>query len=225
MGTYLPMRVQRQRALQCLDQQASPAFSTVCCNPPCYYGPGRIELPKVLNHDDQNHDSSADLHRVERIAAAVSRMLPQSNAASTSAVTSVRPTTDLEQGPFRHARTACLQQFTVLEPIGSTSTLDTKDTSYGFYGGYRWFANFAIEGGYMDLGKYVYRIDSVGVDTRPTNPSPNWGQKLTADVAGISVSALGILPRTIGPRCSRAAVSSSLPVRSRVRLPMESIRP
>jgi hypothetical protein len=101
--------------------------------------------------------------------------------------------TDLSKAPF-DALAQIVYNGSPFDPIESTSSLDSKDTSYGFYGGYRWFANFAIEGGYMDLGKYVYRIDSAGIDNRPVNGSPNWGQKLSADVAGISVSALGILP-------------------------------
>lgn len=79
------------------------------------------------------------------------------------------------------------------QPVQSNSSFDTKDSGYGFFGGYRLFTHFAIEGGYMDLGEVAFRDQSSGIDL--TNDQPgNWNQKITIGSSGISLSALGILP-------------------------------
>ena len=41
---------------------------------------------------------------------------------------------------------------------GSTSTFSDKDTGYKIFGGYSFNQNFAVEGGYTDLGKYTANI-------------------------------------------------------------------
>src|SRR5690349_21851209 len=50
-------------------------------------------------------------------------------------------------------------QFTV-ESL--TDSLDTKDATFGFLGGYRFNTHFAVEGGYMDLGSVAYRSQARG---------------------------------------------------------------
>jgi hypothetical protein len=76
-------------------------------------------------------------------------------------------------------------------PATTTRTLDDKSNGYGFMAGYRLFPHLAFEGGYLDLGSTSYRSQSsgsFGVD--PANLNLN----LDAKSAGISLSALGILP-------------------------------
>ncbi|HKE96215.1 MAG TPA: outer membrane beta-barrel protein [Povalibacter sp.] len=81
--------------------------------------------------------------------------------------------------------------------FSSTSTLDDETASYGFFGGYRLSRHFAFEGGYMDLGRYVYDEHSVGefpaTDTLPVEPG-EFSQRLSVQTRGIAVSALAILP-------------------------------
>ncbi|HEY6642522.1 outer membrane beta-barrel protein [Povalibacter sp.] len=82
-------------------------------------------------------------------------------------------------------------------PETSVSTLDNKSSGYGFVGGYRWLRNLALEGGYVDLGKYVYRDQSTGSNFDLNGDQIDGvmlGQKLTVKEAGIMLSALGILP-------------------------------
>lgn len=80
-------------------------------------------------------------------------------------------------------------------PATFTNTFDAKSRGYGFVGGYRLFQNLAVEAGFMDLGKVVYRERtsgslSDGTNTLATDAVTNVDSK----VGGISVSALGILP-------------------------------
>lgn len=58
-------------------------------------------------------------------------------------------------------------------------TCDDSDSSFRFFGGYKFSPNFAVEGGYIDLG-------TVSV-TAPT-------ASLSADATAFDVSARGILP-------------------------------
>lgn len=72
-----------------------------------------------------------------------------------------------------------------------TDTLDTKDSAFGFYGGYRFNTHFAVEGGYMDSGSVAYRAQLRGNITGvPTDALLN----LDSETAGLTVSALGIWP-------------------------------
>jgi hypothetical protein len=80
-------------------------------------------------------------------------------------------------------------------PQSTTSTFDTKDSSYGFVVGWRLSEHLALEGGYMDLGDVKYREHSDGVFFAPTPPEQGSLQKnIDSGTSGIQVSALGILP-------------------------------
>lgn len=72
-----------------------------------------------------------------------------------------------------------------------TDSLDTKDSSFGFMAGYRFNTHFAVEGGYMDLGRVSYRAKIRGNITGvPTDATLNFD----SETAGLTVSALGIWP-------------------------------
>ena len=67
--------------------------------------------------------------------------------------------------------------------IGSTS-VDDKDRGWKLYGGYRLTPNFALEGGYYDLGKFNYRYNTV--------PLGSFGGEMR--VRGLNLDAVGIVP-------------------------------
>jgi len=72
-----------------------------------------------------------------------------------------------------------------------TDSLDTKDAAFGFLGGYRFNTHFAVEGGYIDLGRVSYRAQARGNITGiPTDATLNFD----SESAGLTVSALGIWP-------------------------------
>ena len=63
---------------------------------------------------------------------------------------------------------------------------DDRDTGYKLYGGYRFNRNFALEGGYFDLGKFGFTATTVPAGT------------LRGDIRlkGLNLDAVGILPIT-----------------------------
>jgi OOP family OmpA-OmpF porin len=72
-----------------------------------------------------------------------------------------------------------------------TDSLDTKDSAFGFMAGYRFNTHFAVEGGYVDLGRTSYRAKLRGNITGvPTDAVLN----LDSETAGLTVSALGVWP-------------------------------
>jgi len=91
------------------------------------------------------------------------------------------------------------QEFYDEYPFVRTATdsdLDTTDTVYGFFGGYRFTDYWAIEGGFVDLGEFVYREESTGNFTYdpPGTPPSTFREKLVAESRGMQISALAILP-------------------------------
>ncbi len=72
-----------------------------------------------------------------------------------------------------------------------TASVDTSDSGYGFFGGYRFNTHFAVEGGYVDLGSVSYRANLRGNITGiPTDAVTN----IDTESSGITVSALGVWP-------------------------------
>ncbi|MDP1717782.1 MAG: outer membrane beta-barrel protein, partial [Burkholderiales bacterium] len=63
---------------------------------------------------------------------------------------------------------------------------DERDTGYKLYGGYQFNKNFALEGGYFDLGRFGFTA---------TTSAPNAGT-LTGNIKlrGVNLDAVGILP-------------------------------
>lgn len=72
-----------------------------------------------------------------------------------------------------------------------TRTLDESDAAFGFLAGYRFTPYFAVEAGYVDLGKVSYRVNARGNITGiPTDAVLN----VDTETAGITVAALGVWP-------------------------------
>src|ERR1035437_4003695 len=72
---------------------------------------------------------------------------------------------------------------------GATATAitdDNRDTGYKLFGGYKFNRNFALEGGYFDLGRFGYTA------TTTTGPAGT----LTGNIRlnGLNFDAVGILP-------------------------------
>lgn len=68
---------------------------------------------------------------------------------------------------------------------GLVSSANSTDTAYKLQAGYQLNTNFAIEGGYVDLGKFTYNATA-------TNVAGAIG--ITAEVSVWNLSAVGILP-------------------------------
>jgi OOP family OmpA-OmpF porin len=68
----------------------------------------------------------------------------------------------------------------------NSATSDNRDTGYKLYGGYRFHRNFAVEGGYFDLGNTQY--------TYNTTPAGSLSGDLR--VKGLNLDLVGILPVT-----------------------------
>jgi OmpA-OmpF porin, OOP family len=68
----------------------------------------------------------------------------------------------------------------------ATSSISDRDRSTGFklYGGYQFHRNFALEGGYFDLGKFGYTANTVPAGTLDGN----------IKLKGFNLDAVGILP-------------------------------
>lgn len=69
-----------------------------------------------------------------------------------------------------------------------TSSISDRDRSTGFklYGGYQFHRNFALEGGYFDLGKFGYTANTIPTGTLDGN----------IKLKGFNLDAVGILPIT-----------------------------
>lgn len=65
-------------------------------------------------------------------------------------------------------------------------TNDDRDTGYKIYGGYQFNKNFALEGGYFDLGKFGFTAITVPAGTLNGN----------IKLRGLNLDAIGILPIT-----------------------------
>lgn len=68
----------------------------------------------------------------------------------------------------------------------SSISHDDSDTAYKLFGGYQFNDNFAVEGGYFDLGKLGYTANTVPAGTLKGNIKLN----------GLNIDAVGMLPIT-----------------------------
>jgi OOP family OmpA-OmpF porin len=68
----------------------------------------------------------------------------------------------------------------------SSITNDDRDTGYKLFGGYKFNRNFAVEGGYFDLGRFGYTATTVPAGTLNGN----------IKLKGLNLDAVGILPIT-----------------------------
>lgn len=71
-----------------------------------------------------------------------------------------------------------------------TGSIDKSDTTYGFNAGYQFNRNFAVEAGYVNLGKYSYN----GTITAPAAGTASGDLKIDGGV----INAVGILPFSNG---------------------------
>lgn len=83
-------------------------------------------------------------------------------------------------------------------PDTRSGAVDSDDTVWGFFGGYRLFENLAFEAGYMTVSKDVLRERSSGTYFDPEDgPVPeNWTMSVGVQTKGFALSALGVLPIT-----------------------------
>jgi OmpA-OmpF porin, OOP family len=72
--------------------------------------------------------------------------------------------------------------------ITAQSTVNSKDKSYKFYAGYQFTPYFALEGGYVNLGK----VNAAGTFTFPFPPGGTFTDTIQAN--GWNVDAVGTLP-------------------------------
>lgn len=73
----------------------------------------------------------------------------------------------------------------VLEGAAENSSLDDDSGAWGALAGYQWGAHVAMEIGYADLGRAIYRADLAGLDSR-------YSAKFES--SGPTAAVLGILP-------------------------------
>lgn len=83
-------------------------------------------------------------------------------------------------------------------PAERSSTRARDEEAYGFFAGYRFTQHWAVEGGFLSLGKQSFRESSSGLfftgdEEQPTIPE-SWNVSWTKRTTGFTVSALGILP-------------------------------
>lgn len=72
--------------------------------------------------------------------------------------------------------------------VTTSITNDDSDSGFKLFGGYKYNKNFALEGGYFDLGSFGYTA---------TTAAPNAGT-LTGNIKlrGLNLDAVGVLPMT-----------------------------
>lgn len=76
------------------------------------------------------------------------------------------------------------------------SNLDDTDTGYKVQAGYKFNENFAVEGGYVDLGRMNYDTGITSTSPRAFTINGDAGAELQA--YGFNVEAVGILPLSYG---------------------------
>jgi OmpA-OmpF porin, OOP family len=69
----------------------------------------------------------------------------------------------------------------------NSSSLDDEDTAYKIQLGYQFNPNFAIEGGYVDLGGLTYKANV-------TDGFFDYNVKMDVEASGLNIAAVGILP-------------------------------
>lgn len=100
----------------------------------------------------------------------------------------------------------------------SSSSLDKKDTGYKLQVGYQFNDNFAIEGGYVDLGKMTYKAN--GSLSEPPI-SITGSTKIDAEATGINLD--GVLALPIGNSFSFFAKLGIIDAKVKVKTKMKGI--
>lgn len=80
----------------------------------------------------------------------------------------------------------------------NVSSIDKSNPGYGFVAGYRLFEHLAVEGGYVDLGKFRYQARSNGIFPQDDGGASASTLDFTVNsrTGGFALTALGILPLT-----------------------------
>lgn len=110
------------------------------------------------------------------------------------------------------------------EPIATDSRLGIDDQSWGFFGGYRWTPNLALELGYLQLGEVKYRSNDQVLDTLEEPPVlyPA-SSRTTTDLSALTLSVLGIWPLTYQWEIFGRAGLSLTETQWRSRIDVESV--
>lgn len=74
----------------------------------------------------------------------------------------------------------------------NSRTEDNRETGYKIFGGYQFHPNFAVEGGYFDLGKFSYSFNA----TRAGPPATTGTFTGNTRVRGLNLDLVGIAPVT-----------------------------
>lgn len=110
-----------------------------------------------------------------------------------------RDTEKAEDAAFLGAISDGAYIFDDLQPLSTDSRLSVHDKSWGFFAGYRWLPNMALEIGYLQLGEVTYRssdvVDVIDVTLLP--PGPYSAESRTrSKLSALTLSVLGIWPLT-----------------------------
>lgn len=82
-----------------------------------------------------------------------------------------------------------------LTVVSGSSSIDKTDLAFGGVVGYRFIPGFAVEAGYLDLGKLDYKFSGSVSGSFPKGTNPYGASaNFTAKAKGPTLAALGILP-------------------------------
>lgn len=104
-------------------------------------------------------------------------------AASSIAYAQVYVVGSVGSATFEGNKSDIDQELVAVGVTGLSSSLDKRDIGYKIQLGYQFNKNFAIEGGWVDLGKVSYAATFTGGNANAS-----------AKASGLNVAAIGILP-------------------------------
>ncbi|MET0656754.1 MAG: outer membrane beta-barrel protein [Steroidobacteraceae bacterium] len=88
-------------------------------------------------------------------------------------------------------------QFGGFDPVSTDARLSVDDKSWGFFAGYRWTPNLALELGYLQLGEVTYRSNDQVLDVLVAPPVLYPAESRTrSELSALTFSVLGIWPLT-----------------------------
>lgn len=88
-------------------------------------------------------------------------------------------------------------EFGAFDPVSTVASLSVDDKSWGFFAGYRWTPNLALELGYLQLGEVTYRSNDQVLDVLVSPPVLYPAESRTrSELSALTFSVLGIWPLT-----------------------------